>query len=596
MTVVDGRFDAQTTRTVQAPTRNKNQSKLFFAYGSWWGVLQEPTSLEARIQRLDWATQRWYDTGTVVDERPYARADVLFEADTLFVVSAGASPSPVQAVQVSEFTFDAATKLWSRKPDYPVSISPAGVTSSLIERASDGTLWVTYVENGTLLVTHSGRDAHQWVTPYRPSLVGTTAVDQVGMVAVGGEVVLLWSAVDTETIYATTHGDGSPDDAWASPTTVLKGLKLADDHVNLKALPDGRLFAAVKTSLDTVPLAQPGWDQIVVIDRQGGTWSSHQFSQIKDKHTRPIVLLDGADGQVLVFATSPTHGGAIYMKHAPFDQLHFETGVGQEVMGTPDDPSINNATTTKQTVDATTGVVVLASDDTTGRYVHVAASLGGPLPGTSLPAGPPPDGPLPATKHPTDLVLEPMDDFVPGSPIQAVWRTVASRDAGTVRYITRSAGDIAAQARTTSNGELRPCRSFASTETGVLTMTMDVRLDRQGLSDTTLILARGAAQELASLRVDRLLRLRVSRAGARETTAARIRPGVWYRVALRFDIAHRTFDARVSDAAGRTLVSRVKQPWRSRDATGVDALCVSPSVGTTGASLSFDDVRVTRIP
>ena len=596
VTVVDGRFDDQARRTVQSPTREKNQSKLFFADGSWWGVLQEPTSREARIQRLDWVTQRWQDTGIVVDERPFARADVLYVDGTLYVASAGSSDSPAHAVRVSVFSYDRATGRWSLRPDYPVTITSSGVEASLIERADNGQLWVTYIQTGRLLVTHSTDDDRRWVAPYRPVVAGTdVATDQVGMVAVGGEVVLLWSNQNDEAIYGTTHRDGRPDDAWAAPTTILQGLRLADNHVNMKALPDGRVFAAVKTSLDTVPSNQPGWDQVLLLVRQDGGWSSQQVGQIRDKHTRPVVILDTANDQALVFATAPSGGGSIVMKRASFDDLRFPAGRGPAVIGTTPDAEINDATSTKQPVDASTGLVVLASDDSTGRYVHFAASLGGPAPG--VPAeGAPPDGPEPAPNDPVILVDERADFQALGETVQPLWRMAPTRSDGTVMYVRREGDNQAVRLRTTGNGELRACRAFGASRSGRLQMSMDVRLDRQGSGDTTLLMARGAGQELGGFRVDDQLRVRISKAEDRETTDLRIVPGRWYRFDLDLDVASQTFSARVLDDGGRTLLERTVQPWRAPEVSVVDGLCVAASTGASGLGMSFDDVRVTRIP
>ena len=73
---------------VDTPTESKPQSKLWFHDGRWWGVFYSATGHATTIHRLDAATERWVDTGTVVDARPTARADVLRDGDSLYVVSA----------------------------------------------------------------------------------------------------------------------------------------------------------------------------------------------------------------------------------------------------------------------------------------------------------------------------------------------------------------------------------------------------------------------------------------------------------------------------------------------------------------------------
>jgi hypothetical protein len=605
--VVDGFFDGRTERTVRGASRHKNQSKLFFAHGTWWGVLNEPTTREARIMRLDWKTQRWHDTGVVVDDRSFARADVLFHDDTLYVASAGGSESPAHAVRVSLFSYDPATARWSIQPDYPVTLTRTGVTSSVIERADDGTLWVTFIEApgresgsggelaGNLFVSHSGRDPHEWVKPYRPFVAGTeVAADQVGMVAVGDEVLMLWSNQRDDAIYASSHRDGRPDDEWAESTAVLRSLRIADDHVNIKALPDGRVFAAVKTSLDTIPSPQAGWDQILLLARTEGRWTSTQVGQIRDKHTRPILVLDTADSAALVFATAPFIGGDIIMKAAPFANLRFPVGVGVDAITAQQVPRLNNATSTKQHVDASTGLVVLASDDTTGRYAHLAASLGGPAPGA--PTGDPPDGPERAPREPVALLHETSDVNAVGSPVHPLWELTPGQADGKATYVRRSNGNNAVRLRTSGGGELRICRGIGTTSSGRIQMSMDVRLDRQAASNTFLLMARGGGVELASIRVDERRRVRVANGAERETTDLQIVPGRWYRAELDMDIGTQTLGARLLDANGRKLLERTRLSWRTAEAADVEKLCVESSNGTRGLGLTFDEVRVTRLP
>lgn len=597
--VVDGKFDDRVDRQVKAPTGSRSQSKLWFADGSWWGILVEPASQEARIQRLDWTTQRWHDTGVVVDERPLARADALLDGTHLYVASAGSRAYVAHAIRVSRFSFSAATGRWSLDPDFPVKISETGVESVLIERASDGTVWVGYVAAGRLQVAHSLGNDHRWSEPFTPPSIGTTrTAAEVGMAAFGDRIGVLWTTQSDRSVYFTSHRVGDPDSSWAEATTVVSGLRTGDNHLSVKALPDGRLFAAVNTSLDTVPNYEPGWDQVLLLARKpDGAWISHQFGQIRDKHTRPIVLLDGVDDEVLVLAAAPTGGGAIYLKHASLDDPRFPVGIGTPVIETTRDARINDATSTKQRLDATTGVVVLASDDSTGRYVHAAGALGGgPSPGRPRPGASPPDGPVAAPPDPVVLVDDGFDPFPVGEPPGGTWELSTGRADGSLAVVTRAGTNLAVRARTRSTGELRACRGFAAGTAGVVTIEADVRLDRPGQKDTTLLMARGDGRELAGIRVDRQGRVRVAERGRRETTNLRLAPGSWYRITLRLDVAARRYGVTVARPAGRVLLRRTGLAWRAADATRVDSLCLEASAGAAGLGLSIDDVRVVRMP
>jgi hypothetical protein len=131
---------------------------------------------------------------------------------------------------------------------------------------------------------------------------------------------------------------------------------------------------------------------------------------------------------------------------------------------------------------------------------------------------------------------------------------------------------------------------------GAIEVAADVRLDAQGASDTVLLMVRGSGEELGSIRVDDQLRFRVSELGDRETTDLRIRPGDWYRITFVLDTTARSFDVRIADARGATLLERTERPWRDAEATEVDTVCVAASRGRAGLGVTFDAVRVTRDP
>jgi hypothetical protein len=79
-THVDGTFDAAQTHE---PTASPAQSKLWFAADAWWAAIIDPATQELHIARLDPASQRWTDTGTIVDERLHVRADALWDGTHL---------------------------------------------------------------------------------------------------------------------------------------------------------------------------------------------------------------------------------------------------------------------------------------------------------------------------------------------------------------------------------------------------------------------------------------------------------------------------------------------------------------------------------
>ena len=386
-----------------APTAEKPQSKLWFHDGSWWGMLFRPSKASGgkfTIHRLDLATQTWVDTGVAADTREGVRLDALSDGNKLYVASSRgtANASLNRKVRVWGYTYDAVARAYTLDPGFPVDLADGEVQEVVIDRDGTGTLWATFVLNGRVMVSHTTGTASQWVTPYVLP-VGLAAIvksqpegDQSGIVRFGGNKVgiMFSSQVDPtglDVMYWATHVDGTSDQSW-NLTQALAGHKLADEHINLKALPNGdpagQVLAAVKTSL------RASNQMLVDVLRLGtdGTWTSHEYGTVTDKQTRPLLQIDIDHRQVYVFATSPCcRGAVIYMKASSLDNLSFPPGLGTPFIQSASDANINNPAGTKQTVGTASGLLVLVGDDVTHVYLHNYKSLG-----SWIPWSPPPNG------------------------------------------------------------------------------------------------------------------------------------------------------------------------------------------------------------
>jgi hypothetical protein len=92
--------------------------------------------------------------------------------------------------------------------------------------------------------------------------------------------------------------------------------------------------------------------------------------------TRPILLIDESNLVLHVFATSSNSGGTILEKTSPLKTPSFATGTtGTVFMKDGGSNSLNNATSTKQNLTRTTGLIILSSNDSTGYYWHNYESL-----------------------------------------------------------------------------------------------------------------------------------------------------------------------------------------------------------------------------
>lgn len=378
-----------------AATGEKPQSKLWWHDGSWWAVLWDTASSTHRIFKLNRSTQQWVNTGTQVDPRAKTRSDVLWDGTHLYVASHERADSSSQNVankpaRLYRFSYNSSTRKYQLNSGFPVTIENYSVETLTIEKDSAGVLWATWTQNKTVYVNSTNGNDTAWGTPFPLPVSGASGLDPDDISAVvsfKNRIGVMWSNQVTSAVYFAIHNSGAAPTTWQTRSIALQGPNSADDHINIKSLqadPSGRVFAVVKTGLDDDPGSPQSAPQIVVLarDPSTGSWSHATFGRIQDCHTRPVLILDSQNQMVYVFATAPDSGcpysgypGTIFMKSSPMASLSFPTGRGTPVIKDASSPNLNNVTSTKQTVNSTTGLVVMASNDETRYYWHADVPL-----------------------------------------------------------------------------------------------------------------------------------------------------------------------------------------------------------------------------
>ena len=365
------------------PTGVKTQSKLWFNDGRWWGILFDDASEEYRIYRYDEAKDAWSDTGTPVDERNTSRADALWEGPKLYVVSAGTEAGlQKDSARFLRYTYDPSTERYSIDEGYPVTISKGGMEAISIAKDTTGKLWATYTQGDDLrkvYVTHSsGDDDSSWVEPYVPPLRGTTVSsdDVSSIVAFGDRIGLMWGNQYDESGLAgyhfAIHDNGDPDDEWRSDNPPVQGSGTANDHINIKADSEGRIFATTKTRRDRIDRDPDAPYGVLWVRDTDGAWTRYVYSRVRDYYTRSLLLIDEVQRRLYVFGTSPTcSGGKIYYKTADLDDISFEKGRGAVFMQGAGGTKIGDATSTKQNLDGDMDAMVTASNPSGDYYYNL---------------------------------------------------------------------------------------------------------------------------------------------------------------------------------------------------------------------------------
>ncbi|MCX6049044.1 MAG: hypothetical protein NT075_28415, partial [Chloroflexi bacterium] len=344
----------------------------------------------------NWATQTWLDTGVAVDDRSASRADALWDGQKLYIAShmfadnSGQTAPSGQRGELYRYSYNAGAKNYSLDGGYPVEVTLGKSETLVLDKDSTGRLWVTYVESQKVMVNHSLAADDQWGTPYILPVADATALtsdDIASLIAFNGRIGVMWSNHTTQKMYFATHQDNALDSVWQSVSIYAPGGAAADDHINLKSLQTdnaGSIFAVLKTSFSTA--TSPLINLLVCASGTSCTtasnWQPYVVYKKQDHHTRAILLIDTTNRMLNIFSTSAESGGTIYRKSTAIDNIQFAAGHGTPFIQSTTDTTINNATSTKQNVNSTTGLVVLASDVNSHYYLHNYLSLTTPAGGT----------------------------------------------------------------------------------------------------------------------------------------------------------------------------------------------------------------------
>ncbi|GKV73696.1 Ig-like domain-containing protein [Pseudarthrobacter sp. NCCP-2145] len=397
------------------PTSDKPQSKLWWNDGSWWADMWT-TGTGWQIYRLDRATKTWVSTGVTNDTRSSTLSDTLWDGNKLYIASHVATISGDSGSKASLtgqpaklYRYSYAAGKYTLDSGFPSNINNNSSESMTIDKDTTGAVWATWTQvsgsstsgfTSSVYVNSVNPGTTTWGTPFvLPVADPNPAPDDISAIVAFGnnKIGVMWSDAPAGTVYWATRTDGTSPSAASSwkVQPAVQGKGQADDHLNIKALladSAGRVYAAVKTSLDSSTDKTLPQLQLLVFRPGTGSFTRSTIATLADCVTRPQILLDTTNNVVRAFHTAPSTSvsgcaysgvpGSIYEKTASMDNPVFGSGRGTPVIQDGASANINDVTTTKQGVNATTGVVVMASNKATQRYWFSDRSLGtAPPPG-----------------------------------------------------------------------------------------------------------------------------------------------------------------------------------------------------------------------
>ncbi|MBD3386055.1 T9SS type A sorting domain-containing protein [candidate division KSB1 bacterium] len=371
------------------PSGEKSQSKLWWQDDKWWAYLWNGKEEHYSIYRYDPQNASWQDTQVRLDDRPRSKADLLWDGNKLYIATHRYSHYPetvseFYAARLYRLSYDQNAEQYSLDAGFPVNINNMKSESLTLAKDSSGQLWITWTAYESIWLNRSLQNDATWGEPFvLPLETGPVERDDISAIVAlpQGEIGVMWSDQNDMAFYFTVHKDSDADTVWQHREVVLKDDILgaiADDHINMAvAYEDSTLYAVTKTSLSgsNAPL-------IYLLKRStGGEWSKFPVSEREYRHAEPIVLLNEESDQLYILAMSDKVAPQmIYLKSTSTRNIRFAPGLGAPVIAGNASDLLNEPTSTKQNLDAGTGLMVMASDEQSRHYYYNYIDLGSEKP------------------------------------------------------------------------------------------------------------------------------------------------------------------------------------------------------------------------
>jgi hypothetical protein len=235
-------------------------------------------------------------------------------------------------------------------------VAPGLANAVPLHQDSTGKLWATYTAGSNVRVIWSTSADHlTWDTTgfiLAPDVSALTT-EAAAITHFGGDKIgVVWGNQALAEYAFKFHRDGDPETSWSAKEVVdccSPDGNVADDHLSLRAAPDGRLFLVAKDSIGNGHLhlfvrgVDGSWGQKTPIDSDPLTQATRPTLALHVENDHAYVIYrNSTDGQTYLSRTAMSSPGfglrCVFLSHG------------------------SSVTSTKQNVDASTGLVAAHSD------------------------------------------------------------------------------------------------------------------------------------------------------------------------------------------------------------------------------------------
>ncbi len=346
------------------------RAQMWITDNTWWGVFSDAAT-GIYFYRLEGST---FVKGDFINASFTAgKPDVLWNGSELFVLVQQSG----SLAKLYKYSYSSAARSFGLIAGFPVDLPLAGLAAAVpLHQDSTGKLWATYPSGSNVYVIWSTSADHlTWNTTgfiLAPDISAQTT-EAAAITHFGGDKIgVVWGNQALAEYAFRFHRDGDPETNWSSKEVVdccSPDGSVADDHLSLRAAPDGRLFLVAKDSIGNGHLH-------FFVRGAGGQWGQKTpiDSDPLTQATRPTLALHVEDDHAYVIYRNSTDGQT-YLSRTAMSSPGFGLRCVFLSHGT-------SVTSTKQNVDASTGLVATHSD--AGQLFAARVDLAGAASSTTV--------------------------------------------------------------------------------------------------------------------------------------------------------------------------------------------------------------------
>lgn len=310
-------INLQSTSATNA-TGEKPQSKTWQYDGNWYAVF--PSDGNTILWKLN--NGSWVNMLTLSNGNAYA--DCKSTDDKAYILLYKGVNSELVTLEYNLLT---GNYEFSAEGISTVTLD-ASVETATMDIDSNGRMWIASDGSNTVNVRWSDHPYTNWSN--KITIANNITNDDIcAIIFLGDKMGVMWSDQNAQRYGFRTigiHSDPSVISNWgdnevpASQSAINAGNGMSDDHINMKMGPDGKLYAAIKTSYDASDLPRIA----LLVRNPSGVWENiHDVGSAAG--TRPIVIINEATEKLKVLYSSSDGGGNIVYKESPLSTIQFST-------------------------------------------------------------------------------------------------------------------------------------------------------------------------------------------------------------------------------------------------------------------------------